>query len=92
MELGKMKIELNEIPIREVVAGYKDSAEEGVTGYGVKLNIRPKFQREFICNEKERNAVIKTVKNKFPLNNGGTTTAENCQVLCAKCNGEKSNT
>lgn len=67
MELGGMKIELKEIPIREVVAGYIDSAEEGVTGYGGRLNIRPKFQREFIYDAKERNAVIRTVKNNFPL-------------------------
>ncbi|MDR1532988.1 MAG: hypothetical protein LBS62_12570 [Clostridiales bacterium] len=43
-----MNIKLHEIPIREVVVGYKDSAENGVTGYGGKLNIRPAFQREFI--------------------------------------------
>ena len=43
-----MKIELHEIPVRDVVAGYVDSAENGVVGYGGKLNIRPAFQREFI--------------------------------------------
>jgi hypothetical protein len=42
-----MKITLKEIAIREVVAGYIDNAEEGVTGYGGKLNIRPVYQREF---------------------------------------------
>lgn len=36
-----MRIELHEIPVREVVAGYVDSAENGVVGYGGKLNIRP---------------------------------------------------
>ena len=40
-----MKIELHEIPVRDVVAGYVDSAENGVVGYGGKLNIRPAFQR-----------------------------------------------
>ena len=34
-----MKIELHEIPVRDVVAGYVDSAENGVVGYGGKLNI-----------------------------------------------------
>ena len=38
-----MKIELHEIPVRDVVAGYVDSAENGVVGYGGKLNIRPAF-------------------------------------------------
>src|SRR4030065_2790901 len=63
-----MKIDLNKIPIREVIAGYKDSAEEGVVAYGGKLDIRPKYQREFVYKEKQRNAVIETIKNSFPLN------------------------
>ncbi len=63
-----MKIELYEIPIREVVEGYIDSQENGVSGYGGKLNIRPAFQREFVYKEKQRNAVIETVMKGFPLN------------------------
>jgi hypothetical protein len=63
-----MKIELNEIPISEVINGYKDSAENGVVGYGGRLNIRPAFQREFIYKEKQRNEVLITVRRGFPLN------------------------
>jgi hypothetical protein len=63
-----MKIELNKITIREVIASYKDSAEEGVVAYNGKLDIRPKYQREFVYKEKQRNAVIETIKNNFPLN------------------------
>jgi len=63
-----MKIELHQIPVREVITGYKDSAEEGVTAYNGKLDIRPKYQREFVYKEKQRNAVIETIKNSFPLN------------------------
>ena len=63
-----MKIELHQIPIREVIAGYKDSAEEGVVAYAGKLDIRPKYQREFVYKEKQRNAVIETIKSNFPLN------------------------
>ena len=63
-----MKIDLHKIPIHKVIAGYKDSAEEGVVAYGGKLDIRPKYQREFIYKEKQRNAVIETIKNSFPLN------------------------
>jgi hypothetical protein len=63
-----MKIELHKIPIREVIDAYKDSAEEGVVAYGGKLDIRPKYQREFVYKEKQRNAVIETIKNRFPLN------------------------
>ena len=63
-----MKIDLHKIKIREVITGYKDSAEEGVTAYDGKLDIRPKYQREFVYKEKQRDAVIETIKNNFPLN------------------------
>ena len=63
-----MKIELHEITVREVTDGFKDSAENGVVGYGGKLNIRPAFQREFVYSGKQRDEVINTVKNGFPLN------------------------
>jgi len=63
-----MKIELHKIQIRKVIAGYKDSAEEGVVAYSGKLDIRPKYQREFIYKDQQRNAVITTIKSGFPLN------------------------
>jgi len=63
-----MKIELRKISIRELVEAYVDNAEEGVVGYGGKLNIRPPFQREFIYKEKQRNEVINTIRKNFPLN------------------------
>lgn len=63
-----MKIKLHEIPVRDVINGYVDSAENGVVGYGGKLDIRPAFQREFIYKEKERNEVIRTIMKNFPLN------------------------
>jgi hypothetical protein len=63
-----MKIELHKIPVRDVVSGYKDSAEDGVIAYNGKLDIRPKYQREFVYKEDQRNAVIETIKSSFPLN------------------------
>ena len=63
-----MKIELKEVTIREVAKNYVDNAEEGVIGYDGKLNIRPKYQREFVYDEKKRNAVIDTINKGFPLN------------------------
>ena len=68
MEIGNMKIELHEIPIREVVAGYVDNAEEGCFGYGGKLNIRPAYQREFVYKAEQRRAVIESIQKNFPLN------------------------
>lgn len=63
-----MKIKLHEIPVRDVADSYRDSAENGVVGYGGKLNIRPAFQREFIYKEKQRDEVIHTIQKGFPLN------------------------
>lgn len=63
-----MKIDLHEITVRQVTEGFKDSAENGVVGYNGKLNIRPAFQREFVYSGKQRDEVINTVKNGFPLN------------------------
>lgn len=63
-----MKINLHNIKIKDVVSGYVDSAENGVVGYGGKLNIRPAFQREFVYNDNQSKAVIETVIKGFPLN------------------------
>jgi hypothetical protein len=63
-----MKIELHEISVREVSENYIDNSEEGVIGYNGKLNIRPKYQREFVYDEKKRNAVLDTIRKNFPLN------------------------
>ena len=63
-----MKIELKEFTAREIAEGYKDNAEEGVIGYNGKLNIRPKYQREFVYKEKQRDAVIDSIIKSYPLN------------------------
>ena len=63
-----MKIDLNEITIRDLVEDYHDDGEGGVTGYGGRLDIRPPFQREFVYRDKQRDAVIETINKGFPLN------------------------
>ncbi len=63
-----MKIELKKVSVREVANHYLDNDENGVVGYDGKLNIRPKYQREFVYNAKQRDAVIETVRKGFPLN------------------------
>jgi len=63
-----MKIELNEILVKDLVEGYEDNREGGVVGYGGKLNIRPPYQREFVYKDKQRDAVIETIQKDFPLN------------------------
>jgi hypothetical protein len=63
-----MKIELKEISVKDVVEKYKNDEEEGVIGFKGNLNIRPKYQREFVYKDKQRDAVIETIKKSFPLN------------------------
>ncbi len=63
-----MKIELKEITVRELTNGYQDNNEDGVFGYGGKLDIRPPFQREFVYKDKQKEAVIDTLTKGFPLN------------------------
>lgn len=63
-----MKIELHEISVREVAENYVDNAEEGVLGYNGRLNIRPKYQREFVYDNQKRDAVMDTIRKNFPLN------------------------
>ncbi len=63
-----MKIDLIKIPIRDVAKNYFDDEENGVLGYDGKLNIRPKYQREFVYDDIKRNEVINTIKKDFPLN------------------------
>lgn len=63
-----MQIKLETHTVAEVFNGYKDNEENGVVGFGGKLDIRPPFQREFVYKEKDRNAVIDTITKGFPLN------------------------
>lgn len=63
MEIREVKISINELS-----QGYKDLNENGVIAFNGKLDVRPPYQREFIYGEKERNAVIQTVFQDFPLN------------------------
>ena len=63
-----MKIEERKIKVKDLYEGYFNDDEEGVVGYHEKLNIRPKYQREFVYKDAQRNEVIRTVKKGFPLN------------------------
>ena len=63
-----MKIQLTQIKIKDIFVGYQDNQEGGVVAFNGNLNIRPPYQREFVYKEKQRNAVIDTVKKGFPLN------------------------
>lgn len=63
-----MKVELKPVTVRDVADSYVDNDENGVVGYGGKLNIRPKYQREFVYDSDKREAVLETIRKGFPLN------------------------
>ncbi len=66
-----MKITEKKIKVSQLCEGYSDDGDGGVYGYddgNHKLTIRPKFQREFVYKDKQRDAVIETVRKGFPLN------------------------
>ncbi len=57
-----MNIDLKEITIKRLIDGFMDNDEQGVVAYGGKLDIRPPYQREFIYKDKQRDAVIDSVR------------------------------
>ncbi len=64
-----MKIDPMEVTVEELAEGYEEKEEEeGVKGYGGKLDIRPPYQREFVYKDEQRNAVVDTVIKGHPLN------------------------
>lgn len=63
-----MTIKQIDVTIGEITKGYVNNEEQGVRGYNGLLDIRPPYQREFIYNDKEQDAVITTVLNGYPLN------------------------
>jgi hypothetical protein len=62
-----MIIELKEITVGELLYGYIDNNEEGIKGYCRKLNICPLYRREFIYEDKQRDAVIGIIKKDFSI-------------------------
>ena len=64
-----MDVKPIEVTIAELYKGYVNDEEgESVVGYDGKLNIRPKFQRNFVYDLDKQKAVINTVRHGFPLN------------------------
>lgn len=56
------------IKIKDLIKNYTDDGDGGVFAYDNKLVVRPPYQREFIYDEKKRNAVMDTVIKGYPLN------------------------
>ena len=63
-----MEVKLHKIRVSALAEGYVDNQEDGIKTYGGKLDVRPPFQREFVYTGTQRESVIQTVLEGFPLN------------------------
>lgn len=64
-----MKINMIRLPIKDLIVGYyEDDSTSKVVAWGGKLDVRPEYQREYVYGEGQRDAVINTVLQGFPLN------------------------
>ena len=64
-----MKITEKKVPVRDIIQDYSEDEETSrVVAWGGKLDVRPEYQREYVYDVKQRDAVINTVLQGFPLN------------------------
>lgn len=63
-----MNITERKVTVRDVTENYFNDDENGVTGLDGQLDIRPKYQREFVYKDAQRDEVIRTVMKGLPLN------------------------
>ena len=67
-----MEIKKIAVTIRDLCEGYVNESEikveNAVVAYGGKLCVRPAFQRGFVYDKPQENAVINTAMRGFPLN------------------------
>ena len=62
-----MIVEPRTVTVRELTEGYFNDEEEGVVAYDELLNVRPPYQREFVYKDAQRDEVIRSVLEGFPL-------------------------
>lgn len=63
-----MNIVRRHITIGEIVSGFRDDGEGGVSSMDGALDIRPPYQREFVYDDGRRDLVIDSVLRGLPLN------------------------
>ncbi|NMB08717.1 MAG: DUF262 domain-containing protein [Tissierellia bacterium] len=63
-----MKITPLNIKIKDLIKGYENNEYDGVVAYNKKLDIRPPYQRNFVYDDDQRDAVIDSVMKGLPLN------------------------
>lgn len=56
------------IKVSDIFESYSDNGDDGVFAYGGNLAVRPPYQREFVYDLVQSEAVINTVLKGYPLN------------------------
>ena len=67
MEINRITVTIRDL-CKDYVNESETQIEDAVTAYGGKLCVRPAFQRAFVYDKKQENAVIDTALKGFPLN------------------------
>lgn len=62
-----MHTELMKVKVSDLFNGYEDNDEDGVFAYSGQLVVRPAYQREFVYADRQRDAVIDSIRQKLPL-------------------------
>ena len=70
MEVNRIEAILGRpFTVRDLVKGYQNDVDTNhVSGFDGQLDIRPKYQRNFRYSDKQQEAVMNTILQKFPLN------------------------
>lgn len=55
------------VTVEQLSRGYSDTIDGGIVAYDGKLNVRPPYQREFVYNDKQREAVIQSIIKNCPI-------------------------
>ena len=56
------------VKVADIFEGYFNDNEDGVVGYDEQLDIRPKYQREFVYDAEQQREVVRSVIKGLPLN------------------------
>lgn len=62
-----MQITKQDLLVRDLVQGYHNDADLGVYAMNNELVCRPSYQREYIYDDKKRDAVIDSIVHDYPL-------------------------
>lgn len=64
---SSLEFDYIKLTLGEIFSGYKNTEGGGVSGLDGKLNIRPKYQRDYVYSDEMAEAVVQSVYKDWPL-------------------------